>query len=95
MDIAPVDATDPVAVVRVVEAELSNFDAALAEKPRWLVLNKIDLLDSESVTRCAEHLRAELNWEGPIHQVSAATSAGCQQLAFAIMGYLEEIDSEP
>ena len=94
VDIAPIDESDPVAAVRVVEAELANFGAELLSKPRWLVLNKIDLLDADAVSERRERLQTQLKWKGPILEVSAATGAGSRDLARAIMRYLGAAESE-
>jgi len=90
VDIAPLDpATDPADAVRALERELANFSAELARKPRWLVLNKIDLLDVEALTGAKRHLLERLRWQGPVFEVSAATGQGTRALGQAIMRELE------
>jgi GTP-binding protein len=90
VDIAPVDASeDPVNSVQALEHELGKFSAELAEKPRWLVLNKIDLLDDETLALIRQDLLEKLAWKGPVFDVSAATGEGTEALGQAIMQELE------
>jgi GTP-binding protein len=90
VDIAPVDpANEPVAAVRAIEQELQNYSGELADKPRWLVVNKIDLVpEAERESACADLVSA-LGWEAPVYTVSAATGEGTEALAQAIMRTLE------
>src|SRR5210317_802392 len=90
VDIAPVDTReDPVHAVQALECELGKFSAELAEKPRWLVLNKIDLLDDETLVLIKQDLLEKLHWDGPVFAVSAATGEGTEALGQAIMRELE------
>jgi GTP-binding protein len=90
VDIAPVDTKqDPVHAVQALERELVKFSEELAEKPRWLVINKIDLLDDETLALMKQDLLEKIRWEGPVFEVSAATGEGTEQLAQAIMRELE------
>ena len=90
VDIAPVDASeDPVHSVQALEHELGKFSAELAEKSRWLVLNKIDLLDDETLALIRQDLLEKLAWKGPVFDVSAATGEGTEALGQAIMQELE------
>ncbi|MDH3304696.1 MAG: GTPase ObgE [Gammaproteobacteria bacterium] len=95
VDIAPIDPdVVPAAEVKAIAGELAKFSAALAEKPRWLVINKIDLLSDEDLPVAREMLLEELGWTGPVFEVSAATGAGTEELAQAVMQQLELIDEE-
>jgi len=99
VDIAPWDQSDPVQAVDAIVGELFLFSHALADRPRWLVLNKTDLLpEDEANARCDEIIE-DLEWDGPVFRISAANGVGTQELVFAIMNYLEEInermDSDP
>ena len=80
---------DAGATWRSVEAELGEYSEALADKPRWLVLNKLDLLPAEDRDRKVEQLVAELNWTGPVYGVSALAKDGTQRLAQDAMTFLE------
>ena len=92
VDIAPIDTSvDPAQSVRALERELKNFSAELAGKPRWLVINKIDLLDSETLSLAKQELLDDLGWTGPVFEVSAATGEGTDALGHAIMQELESL----
>jgi len=95
VDIAPVDPTnEPVAAVRAIEQELANYSGDLLDKPRWLVINKVDLVpEAEREPVCAG-LVGDLGWEGPVYPVSAATGEGTEALAQAIMRALEAAAEE-
>jgi GTP-binding protein len=81
---------------RSVEAELGEHSQALADKPRWVVLNKLDLLPAEERQSRVDQLIAELSWSGPVYGVSALTGEGTQRLAQDAMTYLEQLrEKEP
>ena len=84
VDIAPIDDTDPAGQVRAIEQELAKFNPELLERPRWLVLNKADMLAEEERAAVAERIVAELGWTQPWFLVSAIarenTMAVCQQV---------------
>jgi GTP-binding protein len=91
VDIAPPDpASDPVKDARAIVTELKKFSPELAKKDRWLVLNKIDLLQGEALEeRCREIVR-RLRWRGPVHRISGATGQGTRELCQAAMRHLEK-----
>ena len=91
LDIAPPDpAADPVKDARAIVAELKKFSPELAKKDRWLVLNKIDLLEGEALEeRCREIIR-RLRWKGPVHRISGVTGQGTRELCQAAMSHLEK-----
>jgi GTP-binding protein len=92
VDIAPLDTTDrPADQVRAIEQELATFSKDLAAKPRWLVLNKVDLVAAEDLAAARGQLLRELRWGGQVHAVSAATGAGTEKLAQAVMRELTAI----
>jgi GTPase len=86
VDIAPLDASStPADQIKAIEQELTKFSSALAAKPRWLVLNKVDLLAAEDLPETRDKLLRALQWEGPWFEVSAATGAGTGKLGQAVM----------
>lgn len=80
---------DPVRSARSIAAELKKFDAKLHRKPRWLVLNKIDMLPAEERTRVAGNIVEKLRWRGPSFAISALGGEGCRELVSAVMEFLE------
>ena len=95
VDIAPLDPSQqPAESVRALESELVRFSAELAGRPRWLVINKIDLLHATDLQVAREALLDALDWRGPVFEVSAATGAGTAMLAGAVMQALQALDEE-
>lgn len=89
IDISTVDAErDPLTDYATVSTELGRHDAALATRPRWLVLNKIDTVHSNIAQTYKDQLVAA-GWSGPIHCISAVTHEGCDKLLQAIQLWLE------
>jgi GTPase len=85
---------DPAQLHRSVEGELGQYSEALAGKPRWLVLNKLDLLpDTERDERVREVV-AKLDWRGPVYGISALTADGTKRLAQDVMTFLEGLRAE-
>jgi GTP-binding protein len=90
VDIAPFDAgADPVAEARAIVNELKKYDQELFDKPRWLVLNKSDLLAPDERAAMTQKFIADFGWEGKSFIISALTGEGCKELTYAIMEYLE------
>ena len=92
VDIAPLDPNaNPADDVKAIVKELQRFSAELADKPRWLVINKIDLLAADQLAEVRDKLLSALAWDGPVFEVSAATGQGTEALGQAIMRELENL----
>lgn len=92
VDIAQLDpAADPAADVRGILGELEKFGGDLVQRERWLVLNKVDLLDAEELAARRQLLLDELRWDGPVYCVSALSGEGTQALVYALMARLEAL----
>ncbi len=90
VDVAPLDEqVRPAESVTAVVRELEAFSSELARMPRWLVLNKIDLLDADELARRRQLLVDDLAWDGPVFEVSAATGRGTDALGQAVIRELE------
>jgi GTP-binding protein len=93
VDIAPLDGqTDPVQEARAIVEELRKYDEALYNKPRWLVLNKVDMLEDAQAQ--ADKFVREFGWQGRYFAISAISGTGCRELTYAIMEYLENAKKE-
>jgi GTP-binding protein len=91
VDIAPPDpAADPVRDARNIIAELKKFSADLAAKERWLLINKIDLLEPKEAQRRAKDIVRRLRWKGKVLLLSGATGEGTGELKRLVMQYLDE-----
>jgi GTP-binding protein len=92
VDLAPFEeGPPPNKQVRAIERELKKFDPALLEKPRWLVLNKADMLPDGEAELRAKALKRSLRWKGPVYLVSALERKGLEPLIFATMDALDAI----
>jgi len=91
VDIAPFDDdVDPVAQAQAIVAELQQYDEALYHKPRWLVLNKLDMVpEAERAARVRDFTRRFAH-NGPVFEISALTRAGCQPLMQSIYQHIHQ-----
>ena len=95
VDIAPMDESiEPADEVRRIAAELTKYSPELAERERWLVINKSDLLLEDELEEAKAHLLEALDWQGPVFTISALTGDGTEQLLYALMDRLEELKAE-
>jgi GTP-binding protein len=92
VDIAPFDeAVDPVAQAKGIAAELKKYDQALFDKPRWLVLNKFDMVPGDERERRVKDFVKRLKWKGPVFQISALTHEGCDALVRAVYEHVSRL----
>jgi GTP-binding protein len=95
VDIAPLDPeAEPVKAVTALAAELKKFSPELAQRERWLVFNKIDLVAPEERASQVQAIVKGLRWKGPVFTVSAATGLGCKELSARLMERLEALRAE-
>lgn len=91
VDIAPADdSTDIVQEARALINELRKFDPLLYDKPRWLVLNKTDMLSEEDAKQACKRITKGLGWKDKSFIISALTGKGCKELTYAIMERIEQ-----
>lgn len=89
VDIAPFDGSDPVQDVKAIAHELEKFSSELGSRERWLVLNKVDLVnDADCEQQCQDIVQA-LDWQGPVFRISALAKSGTTALVHAIMNHLQ------
>ena len=81
---------DPVDSAQKILRELRRHDESLYRKPRWLVLNKLDLVAEEERDAVCEAIVAGLEWDGPVYRVSALGGEGTEALCRDIMQWLEK-----
>ncbi len=95
VDLAPPDpAEDVAATATAIVGELERFSTDLAGRPRWLVLNKIDLLPEDEADRRVGEVVQALGWDGPVFRISALANRGTEALCAKVMAYLEEQDRD-
>ena len=90
IDFAPFDeVVDPVAQAKAIVGELKKYDAALYDKPRWLVLNKIDMVPSDERAARVKDFMKRLRFKGPVFEISALTREGCEPLVQAVYQHVK------
>jgi len=90
IDLAPFDeGVDPVAQAKSIAGELKKYDAALYEKPRWLVLNKLDMIPLDDRAARVKDFVKRLRFKGPVFEISALTREGCEPLVQAIYQHVK------
>ena len=94
VDVAPIDEKDPVDVVETIADELEQFSPSLAARERWLILNKVDLVNADERDAFIDELKEAFNWPHPVHVISGVTGDGCELLAYNLMTRLEELAIE-
>jgi GTP-binding protein len=95
VDLAPFDGSDPVAQARAIVAELKKYDPELHKKPRWLVLNKLDMVPLEERAERVRDFVRRLRWKGPVFEISALTREGCERMVQAIYRHVQALQSPP
>ena len=89
VDIAPIDGSDVAGQVRAIEQELAKFNPELLERPRWLVLNKADMLSEDERDAVAEKVIAELDWTQPWFLVSAIARENTLEVCQRVQQFFE------
>lgn len=89
IDLAPIDESDPIENAKVIINELGQYSEKLSQKPRWLVFNKIDILDPEEAKQRAQAIADELGWEDKHYLISAANREGVNALCWDVMHFLD------
>ena len=90
VDMAPWDGVEPADAAVAIVNELERFSPTLASRPRWLVLNKTDLIDAEVLAERRRAVIEALGWEGPVYEIAAISADGTERLCQDMMILLEE-----
>ncbi|UDG80704.1 GTPase ObgE/CgtA [Candidatus Hartigia pinicola] len=89
IDLYPCDELDAIENTKIIISELEKYNNKLAEKPRWLVFNKIDILSlTESTQRAAKIIKA-VDWKDRYYMISAVNNQGVKELCWDIMKFIE------
>jgi GTP-binding protein len=89
VDMAPWDETTPAQAAVTAVRELTRFSQTLAQQPRWLVLNKLDMLPEEEQDAACQAVIDALGWEGPVYRVSALNKTGLMPLVHDLQEFLD------
>jgi GTP-binding protein len=94
IDLMPADLSDPVDNAKAIIGELEKYSPKLAQKPRWIVFNKIDLMLEEEAEELCQKILTELNWQGESYAISAFQRQNTDELCSKVMDYIETLPSE-
>ena len=90
VDVAPFDeGIDTVAQAKAIVNELKKYDEALYSKPRWLVLNKLDMVDSDVRATLIKDFVKRFKFKGPVFEISALTREGCEHLVKEVYRHIK------
>jgi GTP-binding protein len=98
VDIAPFDeGVDPVAQAKAIVNELKKYDKALYDKPRWIVLNKLDMVSADEREALVADFVKRMKYKGPVFQISALTREGCEHLIKDIYKHIkaQQVSEQP
>ncbi|WP_075182992.1 Obg family GTPase CgtA [Pantoea sp. 1.19] len=88
IDLAPIDESDPIENARIIVGELEKYSEKLFQKPRWLVFNKVDLLDEQEAAERAKAIADALGWTEKYYVISAASQLGVKDLCWDVMSFI-------
>ena len=97
VDIAPMETgveAEPAEQVRAIEAELRKYDPAMLDKPRWLILNKADLMFEDEARAKAEEIVAGLGWEQPWFLASAIGREGTWPIMLEVQAFFDRLRAD-
>ncbi|MEF7614831.1 GTPase ObgE [Aquincola sp. MAHUQ-54] len=96
VDMAPFDdAVDPVAQAKGIVAELKRYDEELHDKPRWLVLNKLDMVPADERAARVKDFVKRMRWKGPVFEISALTREGLEPLIHSVYEHVAALNNAP
>jgi GTPase len=91
IDLSGFEPADPVAQAKAIVKELKKYDKGLFDKPRWIVLNKLDMVHGDARVAAVADFVKRYKGRGkefPVFEISALTGEGTRELCFAIYAYL-------
>lgn len=94
IDILPIDESDPIQNALTIMDELEQYSEKVAQKPRWLVFNKVDLLPEEEVDERIQEIVDALGWEDRYFKISAVNKQGTKDLCYELALFMESLPKE-
>lgn len=94
IDVMPVDGSDPLENAKTIINELESHSKELADKPRWIVFNKLDLLLEEEAEEITKNILAGLDWRGEVYNISAFNKMGTETLCHKLMDFIDTIPGD-
>lgn len=90
IDVLPADETDPADNAEIIINELVQYSETVANKPRWLLFNKLDLVLPEEAEAIIERVIERIDWQGPVFRITAISKDGTKDVTEALMDFLDE-----
>lgn len=94
IDIMPIDQSDPVQNALTIIDELEQYSEKLADKPRWLIFNKVDLMPEEEANEVIQNILDALGWEEDYYKISAVNKQGTKELCYKLADFMESLPRE-
>ncbi|SKA03271.1 GTP-binding protein Obg/CgtA [Vibrio cincinnatiensis] len=94
IDIMPIDQSDPVQNALTILDELEHYSEKLAQKPRWLVFNKVDLMPEDEADEIIQNVLDALGWEDQYFKISAINRQGTKELCMKLADFMETLPRE-
>ncbi len=94
IDILPIDGSDPVQNALTIIDELEQYSEKVAQKPRWLVFNKSDLLPEEEANEKIQEILEALGWEDEYFKISAVNKQGTKELCYKLADFMDTLPRE-
>ncbi|HDY7995173.1 TPA: Obg family GTPase CgtA [Vibrio vulnificus] len=94
IDIFPIDQSDPVQNALTIIDELEQYSEKLANKPRWLVFNKVDLVSEVQADEIIQEVIDALGWEEQYFKISAVNRQGTKELCYKLADFMEQLPRE-
>lgn len=91
VDMAPWGEVTPGQAAVTAVQELTKFSKTLADQPRWLLLNKLDLVPEDEVEERCQAVIDALQWKGPVYRISALGKLGLSPLTHDLQEYLDTL----
>jgi len=93
VDLSPMDGSNPVDNFRIIENEVAKYSEGIAEKERWLVFSKLDILPEEQAAEIMKDVIESAKFEGPVFKISAVARTGTEALCYAIQSRILEMNA--
>lgn len=90
VEVAPIDGSDPIKNAALIEKELVTYSPSLAKRPVWMVLSKVDMIDSAQLESLRERMQSAYP-DRPLHAVSALGDIGLEPLVNELMQFVNEV----
>lgn len=94
VDIDPIDGESPLEAINAITQEIERYSPELAERERWLVFNKVDLMLDEDADARIKDIIEQINWTGRVYKISAVSRVGTEALCRDLMTHIEQAKLE-